>query len=84
MKARNSTKPAVGTPSAGAGGHEIFMGDDREAGLGLGDQGCGASVAARQAPEKESFMATEHSDYHLDAHMSDRGHISGTPLFGGG
>ena len=62
----------------------MFMGDDREAGLGLGDQGCGASVAARQAPEKESFMATEHSDYHVDAHMSDRGHISGTPLFGGG
>ena len=71
-------------PSAGAGGHEIFMGDDREAGLGLGDQGCGASAAVRQAPEKESFRATEHSDYHLDAHMSDRGHISGTLLFGGG
>ena len=69
---------------AGAGGHEIFMGDDREAGLGLGDQGCGASAAVRQAPEKESFMATEHSDYHLDAHMSDWGHISGTTLFGGG
>ena len=34
--------------------------------------------------QNESYMATEHSDYHLDAHMSDRGHISGTPLFGGG
>ena len=34
--------------------------------------------------QDESYMATEHSDYHLDAHMSDRGHISGTPLFGGG
>ena len=62
----------------------MFMGDGWEAGLGLGDQDCGGSAAARQAPEKESFMATEHSDYHLDAHMGDRGHISGTPLFGGG
>ena len=84
LSAPDITPTCHGTPSAGAGGHEIFMGDDREAGLGLGDQGCGASAAARQAPEKESFMATEHSDYHLDAHMSDRGHISGTPLFGGG
>ena len=84
LSAPDITPTCHGTPSAGAGGHEMFMGDDREAGLGLGDQGCGASAAARQAPEKESFMATEHSDYHLDAHMSDRGHISGTPLFGGG
>ena len=84
LSATDITPTRHGTPSAGAGGHEMFMGDDREAGLGLGDQGCGASAAARQAPEKESFMATEHSDYHLDAHMSDRGHISGTPLFGGG
>ena len=73
-----------GPPSAGAGGHEMFMGDDREAGLGLGGQDRDCSAEARRAPEKESFMATEHSDYHLDAHMGDRGHISGTPLFGGG
>ena len=84
LGAPDITPARHGTPSAGAGGHEMFMGGDREAGLGLGDQGCGASAAARQAPEKESFMATEHSDYHLDAHMSDRGHVSGTPLFGGG
>ena len=63
----------------------MFMGDGREAGLGLGDQDCGGSAAARQAPEKEeSFMATERGDYHRDAHMSDRSHVSGTPLFGGG
>ena len=62
----------------------MFMGDGREAGLGLGDLDCGGSAAARQAPEKESFMATEHGHYHLDAHMSDRGHVPGTPLFGGG
>ena len=69
---------------AGAGGHEMFVVDGREAGLGPSDQDCGESPAARQDTEKESFMATEHSDYHLDAHMGDRGHISGTPLFGGG
>ena len=62
----------------------MFTGDGREPGLGLGDQDCGGSAAARQAPEKESFMATEHSDYHWDAHMSDWSHVSGTPLFGGG
>ena len=73
-----------GTPSAGTGGHDMFMGDDREAGLGLGDQGCGASVAARQAPEKESFMAKERGDYRQDARMNNRSHVSGTPLSGGG
>ena len=36
---------------AGAGGHEMFMGDDREAGLGLGDQDRGESAEARQATE---------------------------------
>ena len=35
------------------------MGDDREAGLGLGDQDCGESAVARQDTEKESFMASE-------------------------
>ena len=52
------TPTCHGMPSAGAGGHEIFMGDDREAGLGLGDQGCGASAAVRQAPEKERNHAS--------------------------
>ena len=33
---------------AGAGGHEMSMGDGREAGLGPGDQDCGESLAARQ------------------------------------
>ena len=62
----------------------MIMGDDREAGLGLGDQDCGESAVARQNTEKESFMAEERSDYRQDAHMNDRSHVSGTPLFGGG
>ena len=62
----------------------MFMGDGREAGLGLSNQNCGGSAAARQAPGKESFMGTERGDYHRDAHMSDPSHVSGTPLFGGG
>ena len=69
---------------AGAGGHEMFMGDGREAGLGLGDQDCGGSAAVRQVTEKESFMAEERGDYHRDAYMNDWSHVSGTPLFGGG
>ena len=36
---------------AGAGGHEMFMVDGREAGLGPGDQDCGESPAARQTTE---------------------------------
>ena len=58
LSAPDITPTCHGTPSAGAGGHEIFMGDDREAGLGLGDQGCGASAAVRQAPEKERNHAS--------------------------
>ena len=84
LGAPDITPTRHGTPSAGAGGHEMFMGDGREAGLGLGDQDCGGSAAARQATEKESFMAEERGDYHRDAHMNDRSHVSGTPLFGGG
>ena len=33
---------------------------------------------------KSSFMAEERGDYHRDAYMNDRSHVSGTPLFGGG
>ena len=62
----------------------MFMGDDREAGLGLGDQDCGESAAARQATEKESCMAEERGDYRQDARMNNRSHVSGTPLSGGG
>ena len=29
-------------------------------------------------------MAEERGDYHRDAYMNDRSHVSGTPLFGGG
>ena len=79
------TPTCHGIPAdAGAEGHEMFMGDGREAGLGLGDQDCGGSAAVRQVTEKESFMAEEHGDYRQDAHMNDRSHVSGTPLFGGG
>ena len=46
--------------------------------------GGGGSAAARQATEKESFTAEERGDYHRDAHMNDRSHVSGMPLFGGG
>ena len=60
------------------------MGDDQEAGLGLGDQDCGESAVARQDKEKESFMAEERGDCRQDAHMNvgqnDRSHVSGTPL----
>ena len=59
---RNLGVPGLGAPDitptrhgiqadAGAGGHDMFMGDDREAGLGLGDQDRGESAAARQATE---------------------------------
>ena len=59
----------------------MFMGDGREAGLALGDQDCEGSAAARQATEKESFMAEERGDYHRDAHMNDRNRVPGAPLF---
>ena len=62
----------------------MFMEDDREAGLGPGDQNCGESAAARQATEKQSFMAEERGDYRRDAHMNDWSHVSGTPLFSSG
>ena len=86
LDAPDITPICHGTPNAGAGGHKMLMGDDREAtaGLGLGDQDRGWSAAARQATEKESFTAEERGDYHQDAHMNDRSHVSGTPLFGGG
>ena len=61
-----------------------IVGDDREAGLGLGDQDCGESAVARQDTEKESFMAKERGDYRQDARMNNRSHNSGTPLSGGG
>ena len=35
LGAPDITPTRHGTPSAGAGGHEMFMGDGREAGLGL-------------------------------------------------
>ena len=44
----------------------------------------GESMAARQAMDKEGFMAEERGDYRRDSHMNDRSHVSGTPLFGGG
>ena len=84
LDAPDITPICHGTPNAGAGGHKMLMGDDREAGLGLGDQDCGESAVARQDTEKESFMAEERGDYRQDAHMNDRSHVSGTPLFGGG
>ena len=48
----------------------MLMGDDREAGLGLGDQDCGESAVARQDTEKESFMAEERGDCRQNAHMN--------------
>ena len=48
------------------------------------DRLSGESAVARQDTEKESFMAEERGDYRQDAHMNDRSHVSGTPLFGGG
>ena len=66
----------------------MLTGDDQKAGLGLGDQDCWESAVARQDTEKESFMAEElyieRGDSRQDAHMNDRSHVSGTPLFGGG
>ena len=38
---------------AGAGGHEMFVVDGREAGLGPSDQDCGESPAARQTAAAE-------------------------------
>ena len=48
--------PGLGAPDItptrhGRRGHEMFMGDGREAGLGPGDQDCGESPEARQATE---------------------------------
>ena len=50
LDAPDITPTCHGTPNAGAGGHKMLMGDDREAtaGLGLGDQDRGWSAEARQ------------------------------------
>ena len=45
------TPTCHGPPSAGAGGHEMFMGGDREAGLGPSDQDRDCSAEARRATE---------------------------------
>ena len=95
LGAPDITPTRHGTPSAGAGGHEMFMGDGREAGLGLGNQDRGSSAEARQTTEwgvssgtagqeKESFMEEERGDYRRDTHMNDQSHVSATPLSGGG
>ena len=52
LEASVITPTRRGIPAdAGSGGNKMFIGDGREAGLGLGDQDRGGSAQARQTTE---------------------------------
>ena len=78
------TPTCHGIPAdAGAGGHEMFVVDGREAGLGPSDQDCGESPAARQtaAAERQSAAARQATEWGVDGSTAGHGERK---FYGGG